>query len=151
MRPANIISIILLVIYSVSTIVGIGIIRCGCTHSQRLVMMYLHPSCLCRASNDDCCQHNSQHHDEQNQNCEPGYHEKDCCTFVLKHVDIDHLNVTQYNDHPTKIITLLFSPLVSVDVLMDSIKEYAGFIKNNSPSAVILKIPLIYAYSQLLL
>ena len=146
MKLKGIISVSVLFIYCMMTFFGIGVIRCGCTNSQRLVMMSFHPSCLCSDSDEDCCQHNHRHHDE---NKEPCCQDENCCSLVYKHVDIDHLIITQFNDHPAKILSLLFSPYLPVNAFIDSIKECATEVKNNSPPLCLLKIPLIYMHSQL--
>ncbi len=142
MKFTSIISIILLSIYSVSTFVGIGIVRCYCTHSQRLVMMPVQPSCQCCNSSKSCCQTENKQPGKKH-NCK-----KDCCSLIYKYVEVDQLSSTQFYDMLTKVLSLLFSPLLSVDDLMVSIKEYAT-IKINSPPPGLLKIPLIYMHGQL--
>ena len=146
MKLNAVISVILLFIYSVPVFVGVGIIRCGCTDTQRLVLMSFHPSCLCSNSTNDCCRHNDQHHDEDH---EPGCQDEDCCSFMYKYVNVDHLNVTQFNDHPTKVLSLLLFPHFLVNRLINSFKGYTFGIKNNSPPFCLLQIPLIYIHRQL--
>jgi len=140
------ISFILMFIYGMSSCLGVGIVRCGCTESQRIVFMSIHPSCLCSYSADDCCAHNYQHHDDDE---ETGCQDEECCSFFYKFVDTDHLNVIQYIDQPAKETFLLFFPILSVNGWMDSIKECTDTIKNNSPPLCLLKIPLIYMHGQL--
>ena len=141
----KLISFIFLFVYSVSTFVGIGVLRCGCTHSQRIVMMSVHSLCLCSNSPEKCCQHNDQHHEEDEEDdCE-----NDCCSLEYKYVDVDQLNIKQFHIHPTKVLSLLLFPLLPLNGLNDGIKEYAVAVKNNSPPPGLLKIPLIYKHSQL--
>jgi len=146
MKLSGIISFILVFIYSVSIIMGVGIIRCGCKNSQRLVVMSFHPSCLCSDSADDCCRHNDwHHHEDEDPNCQ----DEKCCSFVYKSVDVDHLNVSQFNDYVTKVFSLLFLSILPVNHLMGNIKECAVEIRNNSPPLCLLKILLIYMNGQL--
>ena len=145
MKLTGIISAVLLFIYSISTFVGIGVVRCSCTDSQRLVMMSFHPSCMCSDSAEDCCPHNNRHHDEDK---ESGCHDEDCCSLVYKCVNIDHLIVTKFIDHQTKVFSLLFFPCKLNNVLTDIAKESSSDVKNNSPPGL-LKIPIIYLHSQL--
>ena len=146
MKFKGIISVILLFIYSVATLVGVGVIRCGCTNSQQLVVLSFHPSCLCSDADDHCCPHNDRHHDEDEETvCQ----DKDCCSFVYKYVNVDHLNVKQSNDYIAKALTLLFVPCVVFNGLTDSIYGYPVDVKNNSPPFCLLKIPLIYMHGQL--
>ena len=146
MKLTSTISVILLFIYSISTFVGIGVIRCGCTDSQRLVMMSFHPSCLCSDATEDCCTHNDLHHDEDK---ESDCQDEDCCSFVYEYVNVDHLIVSQFIDHPTKVFSLLFFPCILNNVLIDITKECSSDVKNNSPPLCLLKTPLIYMYNQL--
>ena len=145
MKLNRIISFVLLFIYVMMTVVGVGFLRCGCTDSQRVTVMSFHPSCLCSDSTNECCQHNDQHHDEdEDDDCQ----DEDCCSFVYKMADTDHLNVAYNNDYQSKLTSLLFLPLLSVYGFMDGVKESAD-VKNNSPPYILLKIPLIYLYRQL--
>jgi len=146
MKFYGIISFILFFVYSTATFVGVGVIRCGCTNSQRLIVLSFHPSCLCSDSTDDCCQHNDQHNDDDEEtDCD----DKDCCSFMYKYVNVDHLNVKQFGDHTTKGLSLLFFPLVAVNGWIANICRYALDVKNNSPPLILLKTPLIYMHSQL--
>ena len=147
MKLTGIISVILACIYSASTIVGIGVIRCGCTHSQRLVMLSFYPSCLCSSSDEDCCAHNENHHDDHVHE-DFGCMDNDCCSLVYQYMDVDQLNVSYIHDYPTKNVTSLFFPLLSVDILMDNMQQCVATIKNNSPPGI-LKIPLIFMHRQL--
>ena len=140
MKINSITSVILLIVYSLSSLVGIGIFHCGCTNSQQLVFFTVKDaSCpLCTKSADVCCSHNEPHHDEENDE-----HEDGCCSLEYQYVDADQLIFTQFNDAKAKILTLL--PL-SADCLITSIKECFAFTKIHSPP---LKIPLIYLHAQL--
>jgi len=146
MKYTGWISVIILFIYSVSTFVGVGVVRCGCTNSHKLVILSFHPSCLCSDSADDCCPHNDQYQDVHGKT---GCHDENCCSVVYKYVNAVHLKVTPFNDHPAKVVSLLFFSHISVNKLFDNIKECAADIRNNSPPFFSLKIPLIYMHGQL--
>jgi len=146
MKLTGIISVILACICSASTIVGIGVIRCGCTDSQRLVVLSIHPSCLCSSSENDCCQHNEQHNDHEHEDF--GCMDNDCCSLVYQHMDVDQLIISYTHDYPAKNVASLFFPILSVDILMDNVKQCVAIINNNSPP-VFFKIPLIFMHRQL--
>ena len=149
MKLTGIISVVLACIYSVSNVVGIGVIHCGCTHSQRMVMWSLHPACMCNESDEDCCAHNEHHENKDNDPEDFGCRDNDCCSLKYQFVDVDQLNATHCYDYFTKILSLFFFPLLSVHLLLDNMQQWDATIKNNSPPAGILKIPLIYMNRQL--
>ena len=147
MKLTGIISVVLLFIYSISSFVGIGVIHCGCTHSQRLVMMSVHPSCLCSSSVETCCPHNDQYHDDEEEEEEDCGN--DCCFVEYQYVEIDQLNVKHSQNHSTKVLSMFFFPLLPVHGLIDDAKEYTVAVNNHSPPSDFLKIPLIYMHRQL--
>ena len=141
----KLITVIFLFIYSVSTFVGIGVLRCGCTHSQRIVMMSVHSSCLCNGSLEKCCRHNDHfHEDDEEDDCE-----NDCCSLEYQYVDVDQLNTKHAQNRTTKILSLLFFPLLSDHGLSAGFKENTIAVNNNSPPPDIFKIPIIYMHGQL--
>lgn len=145
MKFANVISIILLFVYSMLTFLGIAIYHCSCTHSQGLVVMAIQTGCPpCSSSAENCCSHNGHHHDEDN-DCEEG----DCCSLDYQYLKIDQLKVDQFHNSHLKVFSLLFSPFLSVDDFTIGIKDDFAAIKNHSPPSGLLKIPLIYMYAQL--
>ena len=141
------ISVILLFVYSVSTLVGIGVFHCDCTHSQRMVVGAFRYTCpLCCNSDDSCCRHNHRQHDEQS---EKSGEEHDCCSLVYQHVEVDQLSVVQYYDFQAKVLSLFFSPCLLIEGFATGIKECSAAIKNHSPPSGLLKIPVIYLHGQL--
>jgi hypothetical protein len=125
------------------TFVGVGIIHCGCTHSQQLVLLVVQNKCPCSTSAENCCPHSDQHHDEEN-DCQ----DEDCCSLVYQHIEVDQLNVTQFHDVQVKFLSLLFSTFLPIEGFISGVNECFSEIKNHSPPGL-LKIPLIYAHSQL--
>lgn len=147
MKFANIISVILLYFYGASTFVGIGIYNCNCTHSQRMVLLLVQPSCQCDNSAEKCCTHNRHRHSDEHSDEEHDH--DDCCSLVYQYMDIDQLMVTQHHDGQAKVLSLFFTPFSWVNGFTASIGECFAVIKNHSPPPDLLKIPLIYLQGQL--
>ena len=146
MKLTGIISVVLLFLYSIFTFVGIGVYRCGCTHTQRLVMISVQPSCQCSGSHEKCCSHNDQCHDEEDDEDGCG---NNCCAIEYQYVDVDQLNITQVYSHLTKVISLLFFSLLPDNELNGNTQDYTVAVNNHSPPPDLLKIPLIYQHRQL--
>jgi len=144
MNLTRFISVILLFAYSISAFVNVGMINCGCTHSQRMVMMSTHLSCICSHSIGNCCSHNDQHHHDEEEDCGNG-----CCYVVNQNLEVDQLNVKQSHESSAKFFSLFLFPVYSIDGLITSIKDRADAIKNNSPPLGLFNIPLFYMYAQL--
>ena len=142
----KLITIIFLLVYSVSTFVGIGVIRCGCTHSQRLVMMSVQPSCLCSASVETCCSHHEQYDDDAEAEETCG---EECCFIAYQYVEADQLNTKHFHNHSTKVLSLLFSPLLPMQGFGAGFKECTFAVNINSPPTEIFKIPIFYLHQQL--
>ena len=148
MNLTGIISVVFLSIYSVSTFIGIGSFRCDCTHSKRIVMLLMQPSCPCSSSPEKCCSHNDRyHHDEKDDN--ENDHEDNCCSLEYQYLDVDQLNIIQSLNHQAKVLLLHIIPFFTTNNLNLNIIEYADAVKNNSPPPTLLKIPLIYKHRQL--
>ena len=147
MKITNIISVILLSVYSVAAFSGIGIYNCNCTHTQRLVFLFVQPSCQCETSAESCC----SHHDHQYADEHPDYEQiepDDCCFLVFQHIDIDQLTVSQHYDFQAKVLSLFISPFVWIEHFAAGVNECFAVFKNHSPPPL-FKIPLIYLQSQL--
>ena len=143
MKLTGIISIIMLTTYSLLTYVGVGVYHCGCTHSERLVMMAFQPVCPCNNSAEDCCTHHDSHHNDEN-DCG----DEDCCSLAYQRIEVDQLYGAQFQDVQVKVLSLFFSPVTLVDCFVTGIEERFIQIKNHSPPGL-LKIPIIYLHSQL--
>ena len=141
--------VILLFFYGVSTFVGIGVFHCGCTDSQRVVVLTAQNGCFCSNLNDECCPHSEQHqrhHHEEESGCE---HDHECCTFVYQYVDIDQMIVKQGNDRSTKTFSYYSFSFLSINGWINDIKKCGIAVKNNSPPPFLRKIPIIYLFAQL--
>ena len=147
MKISNIISVILLSVYSIATFSGIGIYDCNCTHSKRLVLMFFQPSCQCVATTESCCSHHHHQDSDEHPDDEQNNHE-DCCFLVYQHIDIDQLTVAQHHDFQAKILSLFFSPFLWIENFTEGINDCFAVFKNHSPPPL-LKIPLIYFQGQL--
>ena len=136
------ISVVLLFIYAASMLVGIGVIRCGCTDSQQLALAFFRSSCLCSKLVEECCPHNDQFSDLDEENeCDEG----ECCLVLFQYIEVDQLNTSQFRD---KIWLLSFFPILSVNgLIFDTKKSFVG-IKNNSPP-LLTALSIIYLHSQL--
>ena len=142
MKLSNVISVVMLLVYSMLTFIDIGIFNCSCTHSLQVVALNVQSTCPpCRNSTENCCPHNEQH-DEENDEDE----DDDCCSY--QRVVVDQLNVTQSKSHnsQTKVLTLFILPFFNH---ISGIIESSAFTKNHSPPPNLLKIPVIYLYGQL--
>ena len=145
---SNIISVILLSVYSVAAFSGIGVYNCNCTHTKRLVLMFFQPSCQCNTSIESCCphhhddQHSDNHHDDQ----QPEHDA--CCFLIYQPINTDQLTVSQHDDIQAKILSLFFSPLVWIENFTAGVNDGFAAVKNHSPPPL-LKIPLIYWQGQL--
>ena len=149
MKLNRIISVILLFVYSVAALVGVGYFHCGCTQSQGWIVLAIRNTCPpCSRATEDCCPHSDQHHDEENGVQNNGCQNNDCCSVEYQYLKVDQLSVTHSHDVQAKALTLLFSHCLSVDGYITDIRECYATIKNHSPPGL-LKIPLIYIYAQL--
>jgi len=138
-------SVILLLTYSVSTFVGIGVNHCGCTHSQRIVMMSVARSCICSNSIETCCPHND-HYSEGVKKDDCG---SDCCSLEYQYVEIDQMSVKQSNNHSAKDSSLFVLPFLSVHGWNASFNTRALAANNNSPPDDLFKISVVYLHMQL--
>ena len=144
MKLRNVISVVLLFVYGMLTVTGIGVSYCNCTQSQQLVMLAVHTACpQCSKKADTRCSHSDGHHHDEKNDCK---HDDDCCSFSIQYVDVDRLNFTNLNNSPSKSLTLFSLPAV---VQIAGVSELSVFVKNNSPPPDLLKIPLIYLHRQL--
>jgi len=148
MKITNIISVILLSVYSVATFSGIGIYNCNCTHSQRIVFMFVQPSCQCETSTERCCSHNHHQHSDEHPNRNHIIDDEDCCSLISQQIDIDQLTVAHHYDIQAKVLSLFFSPFLWIENFATGVNECFAVFKNHSPPALI-KIPLIYLQGQL--
>ena len=146
MKLTGFISFVFSIIYSVSTFVGIGVFRCDCTHTKRIVMLSVQPSCQCSNSHEKCCSHNDQFHNEEEEDVDCDHN---CCSLEYQYVDVDQLNSKHFHNYQTKVLSLLFFPQFPVHGLNVGIKENVVAVRNNSPPPGLLKIPLIYKHRQL--
>ena len=131
-------SLALLFVYSMLTIVGIGIYYCGCTQSRQLVLAVQTECPPCSAAAESCCSHGG----DENNECR----DDECCLLAYQYVNVDQLYVAQpYNEH-SKVFTLSLFSFVG---LITSFKESFIFAKNHSPPPELFKIPIIYLHRQL--
>ena len=147
MNITNIISTILLSIYSIATFSGIGIYNCNCTHTKRLVLMFVQPSCQCETTAGHCCSHDHQQCSDEHHDKEVDGHD-DCCFPVPQNIDIDQLTVVKQFDIQEKVLSLFFSSSVLTNDFISGINACFTVFKNHSPPTL-LKIPIIYLQSQL--
>ena len=145
MKLTNIISVLMLLVYSMLTFVNVGIFNCGCTDSQQFVVLNVQTTCPpCSNTTESCCPHNEHNNEEDIEENE----DDDCCSLSFQYIVVDQLNITKlqsFNNQP-KVLTLYTLPLIT---LISDIKECVTFTKNHSPPFNLLKIPVIYLYGQL--
>ena len=143
MKLNSVISVVMLLVYSMLTVIDIGIFDCSCTDSQQFVVLNVQTTCPpCSNATENCCPHNEQHDDENDDD------DEDCCPLTYQRVVVDQLNVTQSKSHnsQTKVLTLFTLPFSNT---ISGVVESSAFSKNHSPPLNFLKIPVIYLYGQL--
>ena len=141
----KIMSVILLFLYSMAAMVGVGTYHCGCAQSQGWVVMAVRTACPgCTTSTENCCQHNAHHHDDESDGCQ----DDDCCSLKYHYLKVDQVSVTQSHDIQTKVLSLFFLPFISVDNSITGVRDLIDQNKNHPPPGL-LKIPLIFLHGQL--
>ena len=143
MKLTNIISFIILLVFSTLTFVGTGIYHCGCTHTPQMVLLAFQTTCPCSSSDEDCCPHHKAHHDDEN--CDE---DEDCCSLSYQRTEIDPYHVTRLHDVQAKVLSLFFLPFTSVDGFITGISDCFTQISERPPPGL-LKTLLIYMHSQL--
>ena len=135
-------SLILLLIYGLSTFASVGVLYCKCTQSQQVVVLSALPSCCpCNGADNACCSHNESH--DEKTDCGS---DEDCHSLTYQYSEVDQMTS---QDGQSKIQMPVLSIFLATDVDVNNVKEYDNCNKNRSPLFVLSKIPLIYTYCQL--
>ena len=148
MSLTKITSALILLVYSMLTIIRIGVFYCGCTQSQQFVVVSAQSTCPpCSSSSEGCCQHNDHYgdknaHEEEDEDDE----EEACCSLAFQYVEIDQLKVNQPYIEQAREMTIFALPYAN---LISNVKERWLLTKIHSPPPNLLKIPVIYVYGQL--
>ena len=141
MKLKNIIAVALLLVYSMSTLVGVGIFDCGCTNSQQFVVLNVQTTCPpCSKSTESCCSHSERHdekHDDEND--ETTDDDEDCCSLSYQYVVVDQLNITKSQSFNNQLKELPLFTLSSASPI-SGIKECYALAKNHSPPLIFLKL-----------